>query len=212
MKVTLNPLLCPLCALAGLLASGCAVAPEPVWSYRNADSGAQWFNGLQVNRYQGEGLAFAASFQAMPHEMLPYHLDSTRSASFLVEIRNLSDSAVLIDPSRFGLRLSQGGRALAAVDPERMIDETGKDIAREEARYAGTPLENASGAVAFAAYFATLGNQKANREAEKNLDDNLHMEECKTRDHEAAMKAWPPARKPGRTAPSARPPWPRAKP
>src|SRR5690348_12383583 len=102
------------CAAVTALFMGCACGPKPVLVYKNSDPDPEWFGGVEVHRYQRDSLAFAASFQDVSWDYQTYLGSHMHPLNFLVEVRNLSGRAEVVDPTRFSLWVPEVKQGVAS--------------------------------------------------------------------------------------------------
>lgn len=161
-------------------------AKRPIVRLRPVSNTSTWYLGKEVVSFEANDISVAIAFEETDRE----------HAIFYVEIANQSGDTIMIDPNRFYFiqyqnlenladkSLNHGDRTkFYAVDPEKYILETEKEISRENARYAtGKAMDATVGFLGFIDFIAHLGERKS-REEMKEEEQEKEREE--KRDQEA---------------------------
>lgn len=157
-----------------LMLAGCTVAPKPVYRTYPVEGSGIWKNGVELAEARGPALRAA----------MVSHAQNPRRLTYYVEVENLCDGLVTVDPARFTLRHGPSFEApdslfcrpIAAVDPEKARLQTDLNRSTHVARLEGhRNTETLFGVVDLAADIADAGKtrteeEKQTRELEEQND------------------------------------------
>jgi hypothetical protein len=122
--------------LAGLFLSGCFFSPLPIIEYRAATAASTWDHGIELHSGKTSNFDLKAGFLEMG-EWTGVGDNARFPLYFRIACVNRSGEGVLFDPGNFRLLIPHTDSALVSIDPEAVIHQTKKDLAVEDARYAG---------------------------------------------------------------------------
>jgi hypothetical protein len=121
---------------AALCMSACSFSPAPVVRYRAESPGALWDHGMELHASAATSLEIRTGFLELSKD-LALGYPGPQSLFFLISAENRSNSAVLVDPLDFRIRIPGGDSILSSIDPEAVILRARQDQATEDASYAG---------------------------------------------------------------------------
>jgi hypothetical protein len=159
--------------------------------YRTADApGDSWSAGVKRHTERRGDLIFTTSFSDFSSEEVSPFSD-LRPLEFRVEVANPSADTFLIDPADFALRVRGKDSVLAAVDPERPIQEARRQRADETKSHKEWEAGNGAfaligGALAIGAAVECVATSSCQSEPS---EDERHREEKEHRDSEDLERA-----------------------
>lgn len=168
-------------ALLGL--SACSTHPDLFARYETAADEDIWSEGLRLHPARAPSLEITSGFVGRAREAVRYDTTWSAPLRFTVRIRNTGDSAVLIDPTRFRIQPSGFQEPLRGMDPERVIREVERGMARQEDSHAAV-----EGVSALLLLPVILLSPFADRTPEQAAADRKFWEEEKERAEDAQAR------------------------
>lgn len=123
--------------MAALCLGACSFTPAPVIRYRAESTGALWERGTEFHVSRARSLEIRTGFLDVSTDNIMGY-QSSRQLLFMVSAENRSDSAALLDPLDFHMKILGRDSILESIDPEAVILRARQDQAAKDAAYAGT--------------------------------------------------------------------------